>query len=81
MLTILVTLIFASGFVGLSYLYLKHIQRLEILIKARDLGEVKNYEELKEVTYVENPQPDNLSDAIVEKSPEEIRQMFTSQPL
>ena len=77
---ILVSLIIVSGFVAVSYLHLKHIEKLEILIKATSLSEVKSYEEPK-VEYVENPQPDSLQDAIIGKSPDEIRNMFNNSPL
>ena len=77
---IFVSLIIVSGFVAVSYLHLKHIQKLEILIKATSLSEVKSYEEPK-VEYVENPQPDSLQDAIIGKESDEIRQMFRSTPV
>ena len=76
MITLFTILVVVAGFVAMQYLYLKHISRLELLTKARDLNEVKNYEETKEPEEPENEI--NLRDVTYNKPPEEVQQMFNA---
>ena len=79
MITLFTILIVVSGFTAILYLFLNHISRLEVLIKSKDLQELKNFEHLSVGQTVLGPKyetPDELQDAIIDKDPDEIRDMF-----
>lgn len=75
-----VSLIIVGGFGYVSYLHSKHVQRLEVLIKAQSLEEVKAFERPSEkVEYVENEyKPESLLEATADKTPDQIRAMFNT---
>ncbi len=77
---IFVSLVIVGGFGYVSYLHSKHVQRLEILIKAQSLDEVKKFERpVEKVEYVENEyKPESLMEAMADKTPDQIREMFAS---
>ncbi len=77
---IFVSLVIVGGFGYVSYLHSKHVQKLEVLIKAQDLAEVKKYEEpIVKIEYVEDQyKPESLLEATEGKTPEEIRAMFNT---
>ncbi len=77
--TVLIVTVVILENVVILYLFLKHIQKLEVYIKARDLVELKNYE--KPVPeFVEAGLPDTLEDIIGDKSPDEIKEIFKGTP-
>ena len=76
-----IILFVVAGFVGISYLHYKHILKLEILLKARDLPEAEKYLMKPELEVVKNPVPETLLDATEGKTAEEIREMFKVTPL
>ena len=69
-----------SGFSFLTYLYLSHISRLERLIKAENLVDVKHYETAKGIdeshTTLEDATPESLMELFDGKSGEEIIESF-----
>ena len=70
--------IVASAFSFVFYLYQKHLYKLEQLLKAKDLTEYKVMEKMQEEAKTMIPiEPEDLQDNIREKSPQEIRAMFT----
>ena len=78
-----IILFIVAGFVLVSWLHYRHILKLEILLKARDLPEAKDMLNMKkEPEVVKATQPEFLSDVdMAEKSSEEIRDMFKVEPL
>lgn len=74
--TIIIIGIVVGGFLATQYLHYKHIARLELLLKAEDIQEVKLFEKKSEKEAVGAPKPENLMDAIDGKNPEQIKKMF-----
>jgi len=72
---IFVSLIIVSGFSLVSYLHYKHTIQLELLIKARDLTEVKIFNDPKK-EFVPLNEPEELQDLVRDKSPDDIKKLF-----
>ena len=86
MTTFLIVISVVAGFVATFYVFIKHIYKLELLIKAKDLQEAdyfikKSEIKIKNTETIPVDNPETIQDAIVDKSPEEIRAMFKNQPL
>ena len=77
---IIVTLIVVLGFSAITHLYLQHISRLELLIKAEKLHEVHSFEgnkiTAKKPILAEPEVPETLSEAAQDKGPDFIRNIF-----
>lgn len=79
MITILTTLIIVGGFSFVSWRYLKSIDRLILLTKAKDLTEVReiedNYKKGK-VEIAETLVPLEIEDYCEDQTPDQIRETF-----
>ena len=77
---IIVSALIVGGFSILTYLYLSHISKLERLIKAENLVDVKHYETAKGIdeahTTLEDATPESLMELFDGKSGEEIIESF-----
>ena len=76
---IVVCALVVSGFSILTYLYLSHISKLELLIKAENLHDYKHYETPNldlEHTKLEDSIPESLQDVFANSTPEEIYESF-----
>lgn len=73
-----VVAIITLGFGYISHLHSKHTQKLELLLKASDLQEVKTYEH-KEVVTFEEATPETIVEAFGGKTPDEIRAAFRTK--
>mgnify|MGYP001562056572 CR=1 FL=1 len=76
----LIVFFVVAGFSTVSYLHYKQVGKLALLLKSRDLTEVKIYEEKKQEKILPN-EPEELQDAIQDKKPDEIRRMFNTSPI
>ncbi len=83
MQSVLIVLIIVSGIIHVvtQYLHYKHIARLELLIKSKDLQEVKVFERKPDKATQKTLDgqkliPNDLQEAIVGKDPDEIRDIF-----
>jgi len=68
-------IVVVAGFSTISYLHYKHITQLELLIKARDLTEVKLFNEPKK-EFVPLDEPEDLQDLVRDKSSDDIKKLF-----
>ena len=71
-------IVVVAGFSTISYLHYKHITQLELLIKARDLTEVKLFNEPKK-EFVPLDEPEDLQDFTREKKPDDVRKIFNNR--
>lgn len=72
---IIASLIFVGGYVYSLKLFLNHIDKLEIRVKAKDLSDLKYFEtEYKETKPVD--EPESLTELFQDKQPNEIRASF-----
>lgn len=78
--TILIVLFIILGFSFITYLQHKHLFELEQLLKAKDFTEYKIFKREEEKVPLPS-EPEELRDAIQDKSPDEIRQIFNTSPI
>lgn len=83
MIIFFVAISIVAGFVISFYIFTKHISKLEILIKARDIQEAykfTNKEAQKSEIVIPLIKPETLSDVVDGKSDAEIREIFKVTP-
>ena len=74
---IVVSAIIVAGFSYLNYLHSKHLQKLETLLKADSLLDVKQYEKDEDThTTLEESIPETIQEVFDGKSPDEINASF-----
>lgn len=73
---IFTTLIIVAGFVFVLHIFLSHIKRLEVFLKATSLHEAKHFEKIEHEEAKVADEPEHLTEVFNDKSPEEIRSSF-----